>query len=83
MLHKQVKLTTREAAAWAGISRVTLQRWIAIGKVEPPKPTLVGGRGVRYWSGQDLAALREVKLRIYRKGRGRKPKGESTKVSRR
>lgn len=72
LLHNKRKWTTREAASIVGISRITLQRWIASRKFEAPKATLMGARGVRFWSVADIAMLRAVKQRIYRKGRGRK-----------
>lgn len=72
MYNKNVRRTTREAARLVGISRVTLQRWIAAGKVVAPKPTLIGAKGVRLWGAVDIAALSEIKKTIYRKGRGRK-----------
>ena len=68
------KLTTAEAAKRAGIHQVTLQKWIAAGKVRAPKPILIGAVGYRLWSAKDVAALLKVKLAIYRKGRGRKKK---------
>ncbi len=66
--------TTREAAAAVGISRVTLQRWIANGKLKAPKPQLRNGVGLRLWTQSDVARLRAEKQRIYGKGRGRKKK---------
>ncbi|MGA2076752.1 MAG: MerR family transcriptional regulator [Terriglobia bacterium] len=68
------KLTTAEAARRGGIHHVTLQKWIAAGKVKPPKPVLIGAVGYRLWSAKDVAALLTVKQAIYRKGRGRKKK---------
>jgi len=65
-------VTTIKAAKAVGIHRVTLQAWIRLGKVKPPKPVLRNGRGVRLWSAADLARLRQIKKRIYRRGRGRK-----------
>jgi excisionase family DNA binding protein len=67
-------LTTREAARAAGIGRVTLQRWIRAGKIRAPKARLQNGVGVRLWSSADIANLRRVKDKIFRKGRGRKTK---------
>jgi excisionase family DNA binding protein len=66
------KSTTSEAAARVGISLVTLQRWIAAGKVKPPKPTLVGAVGYRLWSDKDIEELKVAKRTFYRKGGGRK-----------
>jgi excisionase family DNA binding protein len=68
------KLTTAEAARKVGLHVVTLQRWIASGKVKAPKPTLVGAVGYRLWAAKDIGVLLRVKSRIYRRGRGRKPK---------
>ena len=68
------KLTTAEAAKRAGIHQVTLQKWIAAGKLKAPKPTLIGAVGYRLWSAKDVAALLKVKEASYRKGRGRKKK---------
>lgn len=67
-------VTTGQAAEAAGISRATLQAWIAAGTIRAPKTQLVDGKAVRLWAGADIDHLREVKGKIYRKGRGRKPK---------
>jgi DNA-binding transcriptional MerR regulator len=63
--------TTKQAAAKAGITRATLQAWIKDKKIKPPKPTLEGAKAKRLWTVSDLAHLRDVKKRIYRKGEGR------------
>ncbi len=68
------RLTTVEAAKEVGIHLATLQRWIAEGKIRPPKPTLRGAVGYRLWSAKDVVRLKKAKKEIYRKGRGRKPK---------
>lgn len=68
------KLTTGEAARKVGLHQVTLQRWIAAGKVKAPKPTLVGAVGYRLWTARDVENLKKTKVQIHRKGRGRKPK---------
>ena len=70
------KLTTAEAARKVGIHPVTLQRWIAAGKVKAPKPTLVGAVGYRLWTARDVENLKKTKGQIHRKGRGRKPKAK-------
>jgi excisionase family DNA binding protein len=67
-------LTSQKAAEKVGISLITLQRWIADGKLHAPKLTIRSGRAVRLWAARDIAALREVKQTTYGKGRGRKPK---------
>jgi len=63
---------TQQAAKAAGISTMTLQRWLATGKVRGPKLGIRNGRAVRLWSKADLAKLRKLKQAIYCKGRGRK-----------
>ncbi len=68
------KLTTAEAAKRVGIHPVTLQRWIAAGKVKAPAPRLVGAVGYRLWTARDVESLKKTKGQIHRKGRGRKPK---------
>ena len=70
------ELTTAEAAEAVCIDRVTLQRWIGAGKVKAPKATLRNGRGVRLWKASDVEQLRQVKAKIHRKGRGRKPQAK-------
>jgi predicted site-specific integrase-resolvase len=65
--------TTGDAARIAGISRASLQAWLRDGKVKGPKVVLRGGKAVRLWSEIDIARLKALKARIYRKGRGRKP----------
>ena len=70
------KLTTAEAARKVGLHPVTLQRWIAAGKVKAPRPTLVGAVGYRLWTARDLESLKKTKEQIHRKGRGRKPKAK-------
>jgi excisionase family DNA binding protein len=65
--------TTGEAAKAVGISRASLQVWIAAGTIRAPKTQLVNGRAVRLWSAEDIERLRAVKAKVYRKGRGRKP----------
>ena len=67
-------LSTGYAAKKAGISLVTLQRWIAAGRVKAPGLQIRRGRAVRLWSQADLTRLREVKKATYRRGRGRKRK---------
>ena len=72
MIQKQ--FTTREAAKAVGITRATVQAWIAAKKIRAPKPTVFAGIVVRMWSKADVKMLRAVKKRIYMKGRGPKRK---------
>lgn len=66
--------TTQQAAKAAGITRATLQAWIAKRKLRAPRTRLQGGRAMRLWLDADISNLREVKRRIYRKEMGRPPK---------
>ncbi len=71
-------VSTRFAAKAVGISLMTLQRWIADGDIRPPKLQIVNGRATRLWDNEDLEGLRQLKGKIYCRGRGRKkgkPKG--------
>ena len=76
------KLTTSEAAEAVGLHLVTLQRWIAAGKIKATTPILIGAVGYRLWTNKDVEGLRKIKKQIYRKGRGRKPKPSSKKTGR-
>jgi len=70
--------TTGEAAAAVGITRATVQAWIAKKKIRPPKATVLGNVTVRMWSPADVKMLRDAKEKLYRKGRG--PKGRAKKA---
>jgi hypothetical protein len=63
---------TKLAAKAAGISLITLQRWIATGKVRAPKLRIRNGRAVRVWTRHYLEQLRRTKNATYCRGRGRK-----------
>ena len=66
-------LTTRQAAKDVGISLVTLQRWIATGRVEAlPLLQIRNGRATRLWNSKDLAHLRKIKRDSYWQGRGKR-----------
>jgi hypothetical protein len=67
-------LSTLEVARRAGISRATLERWIASEKVPPPKMIRFGRAEFRNWTPNDVVRIRKYKQKSYRKGRGRKPK---------
>lgn len=68
----QTLVPTAEAARKVGISQRTLQRWIRGRKIKAPKTTLRNGRAVRLWSAKEINHVRDIKGRIYRRGRGRK-----------
>jgi excisionase family DNA binding protein len=55
--------STGEAAEQIGVSRQTLQTWLAAGKIEGPKPIEVGGMTVRLWTTADIARARKFKPR--------------------
>jgi DNA-binding transcriptional MerR regulator len=67
-------LTTGEAAAAVGITRATLQAWIAKKWIDPPAVQLVRHRAVRFWNSKDIARLRAAKKKLYgvRTGRPKK-----------
>ncbi len=67
-------LSTEEVASLVGISRVTLERWLAQKKIPMPKRILVGTRVSRIWTERDIERVRRHKEKFYRKGRGRKKK---------
>jgi excisionase family DNA binding protein len=73
------KFTTSEAARQVGISLATINRWIAMGKVPAPGPTLIGAVGYRLWSADDIHNLKILKKQIYWKGGGRKHGGRRKK----
>ena len=61
--------TTKQAADAVGITRVTLQAWIASGKFKAPVVEVRNGRAVRLWTQADVARLRAVKKEIYQEKR--------------
>ena len=63
---------TQQAAKAAGISGMTLHRWMVTKKLKAPKLRIRNGRAVRLWSKADLDRLTKLKQEIYCKGRGRK-----------
>ena len=64
--------STRYAAREVGISLMTLQRWIADGDIQAPSLQIVNGRATRLWDTEDLERLRQLKEKMYCRGRGRK-----------
>jgi MerR HTH family regulatory protein len=67
-------LSTEGVAKQAGISRVTLERWLSSGKLSPPKSIFYGRNKFRNWTPEDVERVSKYKQENYRKGRGRKPK---------
>ena len=66
------RFTTGQAAAAVGITRTTIQNWIAAKKIRAPKPIVFGNVTVRMWSEADVKKLGQAAKRLYRKGGGRK-----------
>ena len=54
------QLTTKEAARKLGVHRVTLQNWIAEGKVPAPAMKNIGGGRVRLWNERDIRKARNA-----------------------
>jgi excisionase family DNA binding protein len=52
--------TTKEAAEKLGVHRVTLQNWIAEGKIPAPRMQNIGGGCVRLWSEKDIRKARKA-----------------------
>ena len=51
--------STRQAANELGIDRVTLQRYIAFGKIRPPAVQNICGVRIRLWSRREVERLRK------------------------
>jgi hypothetical protein len=66
--------TTAEAARAAGVTRATLQAWLATGRIQGPPLTVRRGRAVRLWTASEITWMKQLKGKVLRKGRGRKPK---------
>lgn len=60
--------TTAEAARRVGVSRQTVQAWIAMGKIKGPE--LILPVHIRLWSKEDVAQLKKVEKRPGRAKRG-------------
>jgi predicted site-specific integrase-resolvase len=67
-------LSTNQVAKAVGVHSITLEKWLAQGKIKQPKKLMVGERIVRLWSEADVGRITKYKQENYRKGRGRKPK---------
>jgi excisionase family DNA binding protein len=53
--------STGEVAKQIGVSRQTLQTWIAAGRIAAPKAFEVGGMSVRMWTAADVERVRKFK----------------------
>jgi predicted site-specific integrase-resolvase len=67
--------STPEVAKAVGVHRITLQRWLATGKVRPSLAIPANGHTIRRFSEADVKRVKKYKEKNYYKGRGgRKPK---------
>ena len=66
--------STREAARKLEISLISLQRYMAAGKVSAPKTRRIGGALVRPWSARDIERVRKQLPKIKNGRRKRKKK---------
>ena len=64
--------STKQAAKMAGISRITLNRWIADGEFKPPALRTLASVKARVWSKLDVEKLKRFKLKRYKKGQGKR-----------
>jgi excisionase family DNA binding protein len=69
--------TTGQAAKKTGISRQTLQAWIAAKKIQAPP---IIANSVRIWTASDIDKLKEDKKRVHRDFRPRKAKPTKRKL---
>jgi excisionase family DNA binding protein len=57
--------STREAAKKLGLHLITIQKYIAAGKIPvPPMSMSIGGGKVRIWTDQDVEKVKEVLPKI-------------------
>lgn len=75
MAMKSKFLTTRQLAEALGITRATLQTWIATGQIKAPELP-IPGMGMRLWSEAAIEGVRAYKERFFRRGRGALPPGK-------
>jgi excisionase family DNA binding protein len=71
--------STREAAKRLGIHLVTLQNYIAEGKVQAPAVTRVGGVHVRLWTDADIKRVRKTLPKV---ANGRKTRWQKLREKR-
>ncbi len=62
--------STKQAAKLAGVHWITLQRWVAEGKVEPSQRIKLNGNEVWLWTPTGVDEIRRYKAVNYWKGRG-------------
>lgn len=73
-------INTARAAKLAGVTRQTLQNWIAAGKFEPPPLDLSHGAPARrMWTAADIARLKTTRKIVFGAGRTGRPKSRKSK----
>jgi DNA-binding transcriptional MerR regulator len=65
--HMQSTYSTAEVAREIGVSKNTVLRWLATGKLREPKRETFGGVESRVWSAADLERARAFREEHYRK----------------
>jgi excisionase family DNA binding protein len=72
--------STREAAKELGLSLMTIQRYIALGKIPSPPLETLGGGKFRIWSKEDIERVRKLlpKIANGRKTRYQKQRKKQT-----
>jgi DNA-binding transcriptional MerR regulator len=50
--------TTKEAAKEVGVSRTTLQYWIATAKISPPELQVHNRRAARLWTSEEIKQMK-------------------------
>ena len=61
-----------ETARILGVDRRTLQRWVRDRRIPVPTTQIVAGVRLRFWTGNDVAKMKEYKAaRYWGKGKGR------------
>jgi excisionase family DNA binding protein len=71
--------STREAAKMLGLHLVTIQTYIAEGKIPAPPLLDVGGNKLRIWTDQDIEKVREILPKIANGRKTRYQKKQSAK----
>ncbi len=66
--------STKQVAKLVGIHRVTLQHWLAAGKVRASRSLPSNGGTLWRWTDADVKKVKKYKAAHYWEGRGRKKK---------
>jgi DNA-binding transcriptional MerR regulator len=65
--------STAQVAGILGVSKVTILNWLRQGLLEEPRRSSVAGMEWRMWSEADLKRAREVKAKMRRGPKPKKP----------